>query len=142
MPWFAILALAAGTYLFRIVGPVFRNRIRIPARVEQLLSDASVVLLVALVANSTLISGAGFAGWARVIGVSVGGGLAVLNLPPVRQLIARRFARVGSSTSSGATSVAPGSEHRSRRRPPHIPFPVIIIAAAVAAGVLRLLGLH
>lgn len=141
MSLLAILALAAGTYAFRIIGPMFRHRVRIPARVEQLLSDASVVLLVALVANSTLISSGGFAGWSRVIGVTVGGVLALVNLPAVRQAVARRFARPARHSpertdTEHETSSPPGR----RRRPVHIPFPVIIIAAAAVAAVLRLAG--
>jgi hypothetical protein len=111
--------------------------------VEQLLSDASVVLLVGLVANSTLTSNGGFAGWSRVIGVAVGGGLALLNLPGVGQLVARRFSRgrrIGHD--AGRTSHQRSSRRdRSGRGGVHIPFPVIIVAAAVTAAMLRLGGM-
>ena len=62
MPLAAILVLAAGTFAFRVVGPVARHRVELPKRVEQLLSDAAVVLLVALAATSALMVGQDFAG--------------------------------------------------------------------------------
>ena len=72
----AILVLAGGTYAFRAVGPVLRERFQPGERVRRLLTVAASVLLVALVATSALIAGHGFAGWARVAGVLVGGVLA------------------------------------------------------------------
>jgi branched-subunit amino acid transport protein len=77
MPVLAVVALAAGTYLFRLAGPLFRHRVRIPDRLQWLLSAAAVVLLIALAATSALTQGHGFAGWARPAGVLVGGVLAV-----------------------------------------------------------------
>lgn len=67
----ALLALAVGTFLFRITGPVLRERLRMSERVEQLANDAATVLLVALVATATLTQGHGYAGWARPAGVGV-----------------------------------------------------------------------
>jgi branched-subunit amino acid transport protein len=81
MPLLAIALLAAGTYLFRLGGPVLRGRLRIPARVQRLLSVAAAVLLVALVVTAALTEGHGFAGWSRPAGVLVGGVLAVRRLP-------------------------------------------------------------
>jgi len=69
--WTAVLVLAAGTYGFRVVGPLLRHRISVPARVQQLLTDAATVLLVGLVATSALTEGHDFAGWARPAGVLV-----------------------------------------------------------------------
>jgi branched-subunit amino acid transport protein len=100
MPLLAIALLAAGTYAFRLIGPISRHRLRIPDRLERLLSVAAAVLLVALVATAALTEGHGFAGLARPAGVLVGGVLAV------------------------------------RRAP----FPVVIIAAAATAALLRLIG--
>ena len=48
MPLLAIAVLAAGTYAFRIAGPLTRNRLRIPDRLQQLLTIAAAVLLDAL----------------------------------------------------------------------------------------------
>ena len=81
MPLAAILVLAAGTFAFRIVGPAARHRVDLPERVEQLLSDAAVVLLVALAATSALMAGQELAGLARPAGVLVAGVLAVRRAP-------------------------------------------------------------
>ena len=76
-----ILVLAAGTYAFRLAGPLLRARLakanggaaELPPRVEELLSTAATVLLVALVATSALTDGGGFAGIALPAGVLTGG---------------------------------------------------------------------
>lgn len=81
MPLIAIVVLAAGTYAFRITGPLLHGRIRIPDRVQRLLTVAAAVLLVALLATGALTEGHGFAGWARPAGVLVGGVLAIRKLP-------------------------------------------------------------
>ncbi|GAA1352593.1 AzlD domain-containing protein [Saccharothrix algeriensis] len=69
----AVLVLAAGTYAFRLAGPLLRDRLALPDRARELLSMSATVLLVALVATSSLTRGQGFAGWALPIGVLVGG---------------------------------------------------------------------
>ncbi|GAA2267999.1 AzlD domain-containing protein [Streptomyces atrovirens] len=76
-----ILALAVGTYAFRLVGPVLHGRVELPVRVRELLSAGAVVLLVALLATGALTEGGGFAGWARPAGVLVGGVLAWRRAP-------------------------------------------------------------
>ncbi|CAL9456928.1 hypothetical protein SUDANB6_02559 [Streptomyces sp. enrichment culture] len=76
-----ILALAAGTYAFRLAGPVLHGRVALPARVQELLSAGAVVLLVALLATGALTEGGGFAGWARPAGVLAGGVLAWKRAP-------------------------------------------------------------
>ena len=81
MPLVAIVALAAGTYAFRLAGPLFRHRVRVPDRLARLLSDAAAVLLTALIATAALTEGHGFAGWARPAGVLAGGVLAVRRAP-------------------------------------------------------------
>lgn len=81
MPPFAIALLAAGTYAFRVTGPVFRHRLRLPPRLERLLPIAAAVLLIALTATSTLAQGHGFGGWARLAGVAAGGLLAARRAP-------------------------------------------------------------
>lgn len=77
----AILLLACGTYVFRVTGPLLRDRIRLSPRVTRLLSVAASVLLVALVATSALTQGHAFAGFARPAGVLVGGVLALRKAP-------------------------------------------------------------
>ncbi|MFM9613584.1 branched-chain amino acid transporter [Streptomyces sp. V2] len=77
----AILALALGTYAFRLTGPLLHGRVTLPARVQELLSAGAVVLLVALLATGALTEGGGFSGWARPLGVLVGVGLAWRRAP-------------------------------------------------------------
>jgi branched-subunit amino acid transport protein len=77
----AILVLAVGTYAFRLVGPVLHGRVELPARVQELLAAGAVVLLVALLATGALTEGGAFAGWARPVGVLVGGVLAWRRAP-------------------------------------------------------------
>ncbi|MFE5819527.1 AzlD domain-containing protein [Streptomyces sp. NPDC056479] len=76
-----ILALAVGTYAFRLVGPALQGRVELPVRVQELLAAAAVVLLVALLATGGLTEGGGFAGWARTAGVLVAGVLAWRRAP-------------------------------------------------------------
>ncbi|MEU6380051.1 AzlD domain-containing protein [Streptomyces sp. NPDC046909] len=76
-----ILALAVGTYAFRLVGPALHGRVELPARVQELLAAGAVVLLTALLATGALTEGGGFAGWARPLGVLVGGVLAWRKAP-------------------------------------------------------------
>ncbi|MER6078650.1 AzlD domain-containing protein [Streptomyces sp. NPDC001833] len=76
-----ILALALGTYAFRLVGPVLHGRVEIPARVRELASAGAVVLLTALLASGALTENGGFAGWARPAGVLVAGVLAWKKAP-------------------------------------------------------------
>ncbi|MEU0006614.1 AzlD domain-containing protein [Streptomyces sp. NPDC006314] len=76
-----ILALAVGTYAFRLVGPVLHGRVTVPPRTQELASAGAVVLLVALLATGALTEDGGFAGWARPTGVLVGGVLAWRRAP-------------------------------------------------------------
>ncbi|MGW2705145.1 AzlD domain-containing protein [Streptomyces sp. NPDC001340] len=76
-----ILALAVGTYAFRLVGPLLHGRVTVPARVQELASAGAIVLLVALLATGALTESGGFAGWARPAGVLVGGILAWRRAP-------------------------------------------------------------
>ena len=77
----ALLVLAAGTFAFRIVGPLPRDRVALPGHVESLLGDAATVLLVALVVTSALTQGQAFAGWARPAGVLVAAVLVLRRAP-------------------------------------------------------------
>ncbi|MFC0625762.1 AzlD domain-containing protein [Kribbella deserti] len=81
MPLVAILILAAGTYVYRLAGPVFQERVQIPERWQDLLSVAAVVLLLSLVATGAVMEGQSFAGWSRVAGVLVGAVLALRRAP-------------------------------------------------------------
>ena len=75
------LVLGAGTYAFRVAGPVLHTRFNPSARARTLMSGAAVVLLAALVATSALTRDGGFAGWSRTIAVLVAGVLAWLRAP-------------------------------------------------------------
>ncbi|MFJ9179078.1 AzlD domain-containing protein [Streptomyces sp. NPDC102360] len=77
----AVLALAAGTYVFRLAGPLLHGRVQLPVRAQELLTDGATVLLVALLATGALMAGQEFAGWARPAGVLVGGVLAWRRAP-------------------------------------------------------------
>lgn len=96
-----ILALAVGTYAFRLSGVVLRERFDLPAWLRQLLPVAAAALLAALAATAALTEAGAFAGLARPAGVLVGAVLAW------------------------------------RRAP----FVVVVVAAAVTAAGLRLLGI-
>ncbi|MFE0135882.1 AzlD domain-containing protein [Streptomyces sp. NPDC059037] len=76
-----VLVLAAGTYAFRLAGPVLHGRIELPARMQELLTIGATVLLVALLATGALTEGGGPAGWARPLGVLAGGVLAWRKAP-------------------------------------------------------------
>lgn len=77
----AMLALAAGTFAFRLAGPLLRSRITLPPRAEKLMETAAIVLLAAVVATTALTEGHGPAGFARPAGVAVAGVLAWRKAP-------------------------------------------------------------
>ncbi|MDT0380518.1 AzlD domain-containing protein [Streptomyces sp. DSM 42041] len=77
----AAFVLGAGTFAFRLAGPVLRARVELSPRVERLMGTSAVVLLAALVATAALLEGHEFAGWARPAGVAVGGVLAWRRAP-------------------------------------------------------------
>ncbi|TDQ01323.1 AzlD domain-containing protein [Labedaea rhizosphaerae] len=81
MTFVPILVLALGTYAFRISGTLLRGRMEVPERIRELLSMAAIVLLVAVVATSALMTGHQFAGFALPLGVAVGGVLAWRKAP-------------------------------------------------------------
>lgn len=84
----AILILAAGTYLFRLAGPLLHDRIEISESVRQLLNRGATVLLVALLVTATLTQAQEFVGWARPAGVAVAGVLAWRRAPFVVIVVA------------------------------------------------------
>lgn len=83
-----ILLLAAGTYAFRLAGPLLSQRIQVSANVQRLLTLSAIALLSALVATATLMSSGGFGGVARPAGVAVGAVLAWFRLPFVVVVVA------------------------------------------------------
>ena len=99
----AILVLAVGTYLFRLAGPLLRTRLAkahggeaaLPPRLDELLSTAATVLLVALLATSALTDGGRFAGFALPAGVLTGGLLAWRKAPFVVVVVAAALVAAG-----------------------------------------------
>jgi branched-subunit amino acid transport protein len=85
---FAVLVLAVGTYAFRLAGPLLGDRVTLSPRFIDLLTTATVVLLVALVATTAIYESRDFAGYARPIGVAVGGVLAWRKAPFVVVVVA------------------------------------------------------
>ncbi len=81
MNWTALLALAAGTYLLRLIGVLLRGRVAMPDRVQRYLDLGATALLVSLAATAALVQDGGFAGWARPAGVLVGVVLAWRKVP-------------------------------------------------------------
>ena len=76
-----IMLLAVGTYAFRLSGPLLRTRTEVSERVETLLADAAIVLLMAVLTTTALTQDQQFAGFARLSGVIVAGVLAWRNAP-------------------------------------------------------------
>ena len=68
----AVLALAIGTYAFRVTGILLRDRVELPPLARLLLPVAAAILLAALAATAALTESGGFAGYARPAGVLVG----------------------------------------------------------------------
>ncbi|MCP3099917.1 AzlD domain-containing protein [Myxococcus sp. K15C18031901] len=90
-----ILVLAAGTYAFRLAGPLLSERLHVSSRAQELMSLATIAMLSALVATATLTASGGFSGWARPAGVLVGAVLAWRRLPFVVVVAASALAAAG-----------------------------------------------
>ncbi|GGM72242.1 hypothetical protein GCM10012275_48450 [Longimycelium tulufanense] len=82
-----VLVLASGTYALRLAGPLLRDRLHLPERVERIMSHAATALLAALVATAALTADGGFSGWARPLGVAVGALAAWRRLPFVAVVV-------------------------------------------------------
>lgn len=83
-----MVALALGTFAFRLVGPLLRTRMTISPRMEQLSSIGVAVIFVALIATSALIADKGFVGFACPAGVLVAAVLAWKKAPFVTIVVA------------------------------------------------------
>jgi len=81
MPLLAILVLAAGTFAFRIAGPLLAGRYEFSESAQNWMTSAATTLLAALIATSALIQDGGFAGWARFTGVAVAVVLVLIKAP-------------------------------------------------------------
>jgi branched-subunit amino acid transport protein len=91
----AVLMLAAGTYAFRVAGPLLRERVELSERLRVLLSTAALVLLAALVATASVMDGRHFAGLALPAGVLLGGVLAARKAPFLLVVIAAAACTAG-----------------------------------------------
>lgn len=91
----AVVVLGVGTYAFRLAGPLLGDRVTLSPRLEELVSLATVVLLTALVATTAIFASHDFAGYARPIGVAVGGVLAWRKAPFVVVVVAAAATAAG-----------------------------------------------
>ncbi|BCB78948.1 AzlD domain-containing protein [Phytohabitans flavus] len=83
-----IVALAVGTYGFRLAGVVLHDRLDLPAPLRRMLPLAAAALLAALAGTATLTDSGGFAGISRPLGVAVGALLAWRKAPFVVVVLA------------------------------------------------------
>lgn len=66
-----IAVLAIGTYLMRFAGVKLGNRVMMSEHLHRLRSDAAPTLLFAVAPGNSFYEGVHFAGFARVLGVTV-----------------------------------------------------------------------
>ncbi len=90
-----IVALAVGTYAFRVTGVLVRERLDLPPRLARLLPLAAAALLAALAATAALTESGVFAGVARPAGVAVGAVLAWRRAPFVVVVVAAAATAAG-----------------------------------------------
>lgn len=77
----ALAALALGTYLYKLTGPVLLHERPLPAAVQRLAAALPAPLLVALVVVQTLGGGDGVVVDARLAGVAAAGVAVALRAP-------------------------------------------------------------
>ncbi|MBN4927123.1 AzlD domain-containing protein [Hoyosella rhizosphaerae] len=82
------LVLAAGTYAMRGIGPLLPERFVDSPKMRRTVENIAILLLVGVMATSTVVSDSGFAGWARFAGVVVGGILAWFRAPLLVVIVA------------------------------------------------------
>ena len=81
MTWWAVVALAAGTYVCKAAGPIALGSRTVPPPVQRALTLLSVTLLAGLVAISTFGDGRGLSLDARAAGLAVALGAVWLRAP-------------------------------------------------------------
>jgi branched-subunit amino acid transport protein len=83
-----IVALAVGTYGFRLAGVLLRDRLDLPQPVRRMLPLAAATLLAALAGTAALTDSGAFAGVSRPLGVAVGAVLAWRRAPFIVVVVA------------------------------------------------------
>ncbi|MDN5892493.1 MAG: AzlD domain-containing protein [Nocardioides sp.] len=89
------LVLGSGTFAYRAAGPVLQSRVRVSLPVQQLMSTAATVLLLALCVTSALADGQEWSDPARPAGVLVAGLLAWRRAPFVVIVLAAAATAAG-----------------------------------------------
>ena len=84
----AAAVLAAGTFVFRWVGPALPARLTRSPRAKRIADNSAILLLTGVMATTTLLQDHGFGGWARVLGVGTAGALAWFRAPLLVVIIA------------------------------------------------------
>jgi len=79
--WSAVLAVGAGTFALKAVGPVGVAHRRLPARVDRLLGMVAPAILAALVVAETFASGRSLVVDARLAGATAGVVAVLLRAP-------------------------------------------------------------
>jgi branched-subunit amino acid transport protein len=90
-----IVALAVGTYAFRLAGVLLRDRLDLPGPLRRLLPMSAAALLAALAGTAALTQAGAFAGVARPAGVAVGALLAWRRAPFVVVVVAAAVTAAG-----------------------------------------------
>lgn len=83
-----IVALAVGTFGFRLAGVLLRDRLDLPEPLRRVLPLAAAALLAALAGTAALTESGAFAGVSRPLGVAVGAVLAWRRAPFVVVVVA------------------------------------------------------
>jgi len=91
----AVVALAVGTFAFRLSGVLLADRVALPRWLRDTLPAVAAILLASLAVTAALTEGGAFAGWARPAGVLVGLGLAVRRAPLVVVVLAAATSTAG-----------------------------------------------
>ena len=95
MTWWAIFALAAGTYVSKAAGPLALGSRTVPPSLQRALTLLSVTLLSALVVISTFGDGRGLTVDARAAGLAVALGAVWLRAPFAVVVIAATLTAAG-----------------------------------------------
>ena len=95
MTWWAIFALAAGTYVSKAAGPLALGSRTVPPSLQRALTLLSVTLLSGLVAISTFGDGRGLTIDARAAGLAVALGAVWLRAPFAVVVIAATLTAAG-----------------------------------------------